>query len=59
VRPDQVVTDRALRLFTTPKLEYQRGEITSEDQAILSMILPDVMAELLAYRRTARGKVQP
>jgi len=53
--PAEIVTDETLRLFTSPKPEYQTGTITDEDQAILSMILPDVMAELLEYRKAQRG----
>lgn len=52
--PSEAVPDQILRDLAHGDPARQRGMLSAEDQAILSMILPDICGELLAYRRAAQ-----
>ena len=53
----EVVPDDVLRKLASGDTERQLGEISEEDAAILTMVLPDICGELLAYRLAARRGV--
>lgn len=57
----ELVTDQALRDLAKGGPERGSGAISSEDQALLSMSLPEICGELLAYRLAHRrnGTVFP
>lgn len=54
LRPDELVTDETLRRYYRGEPCWQRGEISPAMQAELTMVLPDIFGELLAYRLAAR-----
>ncbi len=54
----QIVSDDTLRLLARHDPQRALGELDAEDQAILCMTLGDICDELLAYRRTARRKIE-
>lgn len=51
-----IVTDQTLRDLAHGGAERQFGVISNEDQAILSMILPDLCGELMAHRAAMRAE---
>ena len=55
--PVEVVPDHVLHKLASGDAARQRGEISDEDAAILTMVLPDICGELLAYRLAARRGV--
>ena len=57
LNPIEVVPDHILRKLAAGDAARQRGEISEEDTAILTMVLPDICGELLAYRFAARRGV--
>lgn len=54
--PDELVTDEFLRQLAKDSPERQCGELSTEDQTMLAMILPDICGELLAHRAAMRVK---
>ena len=53
------VTDQFLIDMSQPSPLRSRGELTAIEQAQLASALPDIFAELLAYRRAARRPANP
>lgn len=59
--PREMIPDETLRRFAKGEPGFICGEISEDLQRELSMLLPDICGQLLAYRladdaRTARGK---
>lgn len=48
--PRELVSDDMLRQLARIDPDRAVGEISAQDQAILSMYLPDICGELLAFR---------
>lgn len=55
--PEELVPDIALRALAKGDPARQVGEISTQDQSVLAMYLPDICGELLAYRALARKGV--
>lgn len=53
----ELIPDETLRHLARPNPARDRGEISEEDAALLTMVLPDICGELLAYRLAARRGV--
>lgn len=51
----ELVTDAALRVVAHGEPDWQRGTMSTEMQAYLCMILPDICGELLAHRAKERA----
>jgi hypothetical protein len=51
---NQAIPDHLLRQFATPNPAWDRGEISDQDRAMLVVAVPDIAAELLAYRQAER-----
>lgn len=53
---ESIVGDQLLTDLATQRPGEERGEFSDTRRAILAMALPDIAAELLAWRRAARNR---
>lgn len=51
-----IISDALLRDFANPTPDQQRGEYDDETRALLAIALPEICAELLRWRDTARTR---